>query len=162
MKVRNIMSVAFVLTAALWFVAPVTRADEWNESSQITFSQPVQIPGNTVLPAGSYWFKIANPTTSRDIVNIFDVNRRPIASVIADSTDEAKPSDSTVLTFAQRSPDQPVILLKWYYPGDTIGHEFLYSGAIGQAIAERAVKIETVTGRPSPEAAPKSASNIRY
>jgi hypothetical protein len=162
MKVRNIMIIVFALVMVLWFVAPVTRASEWDESSQITFSQPVQIPGNTVLPAGTYWFEIANSATDRNIVQIFDVNLRPIASVIARSTQMDQPSDDTVLTFAQRSPDQPVLLLKWFYPDNTIGHEFVYSGAIGQAIADQAVKIETVVAHPSPEAAPNSASITSY
>src|ERR1700675_1565717 len=44
---------------AFLVVLPAVHADEWNQATLITFSQPVQIPGR-VLPAGTYLFELVN------------------------------------------------------------------------------------------------------
>jgi hypothetical protein len=31
-----------------------------------------------------------------------------------------------VVIMAQQGPGRPEALLKWFYPGNTIGHEFIY------------------------------------
>ena len=55
---------------------PLVKADEWNKETKVTFSAPVQIPGQ-VLQAGSYVFKLADNQADRHIVQIFneDQNR---------------------------------------------------------------------------------------
>ena len=145
MKARKIIAVVFAFALALWVAAPAARASERDQASQMTFSQAVQIPGNTVLPAGTYWFVLMDTAANRNVVQVFDVNWEPITTVIANSTEVSQPSDKTVLTFAQRSSDQPLLLLKWYYPGNSIGHEFVYSGAL----AEQTVRTVTVIGQPA-------------
>jgi hypothetical protein len=35
--------------------------------------------------------------------------------------------DKTIVTFAEREPMQPKILVSWFYPGESTGHEFVYS-----------------------------------
>lgn len=145
MTIRKITNVVAALALALCFTAPVTRASQRDEATQLTFSQDVQIPGNTVLPAGTYWFVLGNPTADRNIVQVFDLDWRPVTTVIANSTEMSRPSDNTLLTFGQRSSNQPPLLLKWYYPGNTIGHEFAYSGAE----AEQTTNIVTVMAQPA-------------
>ena len=49
---RNI-SIAFCLGFLAALLAPRVQADEWNKKTDVTFSQPVEIPG-MVLPAGKY------------------------------------------------------------------------------------------------------------
>lgn len=144
MKVRKIIGVAFAFVLALWIAAPGARASERDQASQLTFSQSVQLPGNTVLPAGTYWFVLADSAANHNIVHVFDANWEPVATVLTNSTQIPNPTDHTRLTFAERSSNQPVLLLKWYYPGDPIGHEFVYSGAL----AEQTVRTVTVVGQP--------------
>jgi hypothetical protein len=50
--------------------AQSARADEWNQETILTFSQPVEIPGQ-ILPAGRYWFILADSFSNRHIVRIF-------------------------------------------------------------------------------------------
>src|ERR1700756_530851 len=59
MRNRTLINAAIglVLLGAL-FVRNV-RADEWDKKTIVSFSAPVQIPG-TVLPAGTYVFKVAD------------------------------------------------------------------------------------------------------
>src|SRR5579864_2281646 len=126
MKARKAFSTVFEFVLALGDLVPAIRASERDQATQLTFTQPVQIPGNVVLPPGTYWFTIAESPSNRNIVRVFDINWQPITTTIAASTEHARPSDNTLLTFAERSADQPYVLLKWYYPGNTTGHEFVY------------------------------------
>ncbi len=53
---------SLVLASAL--TAGRTRAGDWDQSIKVNFSGPVQVPGH-VLPAGTYWFELANTTTGK-------------------------------------------------------------------------------------------------
>jgi len=51
MNTRKAISILGLLLAFA-IILPAARADEYDQASQLTFSQPVQIPGH-VLPAGT-------------------------------------------------------------------------------------------------------------
>jgi hypothetical protein len=106
-----------------------------NESTKITFSAPVQIPGK-VLPAGTYMFQLADPNDSQDLVRIFSADGRVLQATLQTvSTDRAEPTRDTTITLAEAESGQPEMLVKWFYPGRLTGHEFMYPRQQEQAIA---------------------------
>jgi hypothetical protein len=128
MRVRGMLGIFFGAALVWGMLAPRARADEWNQMTELTFSQPVQIPGHEVLPAGSYWFVLMNSPAERNIVQIYSSNwRHEYASLLTEPTIRRNATVDTVVQFAERPHDQPEALLKWYYPGRFTGHEFLYS-----------------------------------
>jgi hypothetical protein len=64
--VRNLASVLFPL--AFLRLLPAARADQSNQDTEVTLSQPVQIPG-PVLPAGTVGAAGMIPLKSQQIVN---------------------------------------------------------------------------------------------
>ena len=56
---------------------PSARADEWNKKTIVTFSGPVEIPGQVLQP-GSYVFKLADSQSDRNIVQVFNKGRNHI------------------------------------------------------------------------------------
>jgi hypothetical protein len=76
--VRSFVTVTFLL--AFLIVLPVGCANEWNQATLFTFSQPVQIPGH-VLPAGTYLFEIINDF-NHEIVRISNGDRTNVIAVI--------------------------------------------------------------------------------
>jgi hypothetical protein len=150
MKARKALNIIFATVVALGILAPATWASERDQATQLTFSQSVQIPGNIVLQPGTYWFTVADLPSNRNIVRVFDINWQPITTAIAATTEHPWRNDNTQLTFAQRSADQPSVLLKWYYPGRTVGHEFIYSGNEGRALSEETTDVVTVFADPAP------------
>src|SRR5262252_5304593 len=44
-------------------------ADEWNLRTILTLDEAMRVPGATLTP-GTYVFELADPNTSRDVVNI--------------------------------------------------------------------------------------------
>jgi hypothetical protein len=118
----------FVVGLALGFLAtlPAARASEEDQATKLTFSQSVQLPGR-VLPAGTYWF-LMKPAADAKIVRIFSSDKSILyASLQTVSAEHLQPVEKTEITFAARGVMQPEAIVTWFYPGRSIGHEFIYS-----------------------------------
>src|SRR5580700_5023792 len=90
------------LALAFLTIMPVARADEWNQASRLTFNQAVQIPGR-VLPAGTYWFVLANTASNRNVVQIFSADRSTLyGTILTVSASRLEPTDHTAITFAKQ------------------------------------------------------------
>ena len=117
-----------LLGFGLLAAVPAARADDANQATQFTFNRPVEIPGNAVLPAGTYWFVVPNNVDSANVVLIFNADRTQLyATVETIPTTRLTTSDDSELRFAEQSSRQPVALMGWFYPDRLTGHEFLYS-----------------------------------
>jgi LPXTG-motif cell wall-anchored protein len=102
------------------------RADEWNKKTVLTFSQPFEIPG-MVLPAGIYTFELADTMADRHIVRIFNADRSEvIATVMTIPNTRLTPTSETVIKFREMPAGSPEAIRAWFYPGNTIGQEFVY------------------------------------
>jgi hypothetical protein len=122
----------------------MAHADEANEQTKITFSQPIQIPGQA-LPAGTYIFQRANPNSDLNLVQIFNADRSVLyATLQTVSAERMEPTGDTTITLANLETGQPAVLVKWFYPGRTTGHEFVYPKEQEQEIAQ--AKQETFVG----------------
>jgi len=121
---------------AFLILLPSARAAEYDQATKLTFNRQVQIPGR-VLPAGTYWFVLADSPASRDIVEVFNADRTELyATVFTNTVETPKASDETTLTFADRDQMEPETILSWFYPGRTSGHQFVYSHAEEQKLAQ--------------------------
>jgi len=127
--------------------APSVKADDWNQKTEITFSQPVETPGVhmqgwAVLPAGTYVFKLLNSPSDRNIVQIFNQDETVVyATVLAIPNYRLRATGKTVMTFRETPPGQPNVLRAWFYPGKNFGAEFVYP-------KERAIELAKVTNAP--------------
>lgn len=137
-------------------LSPAAKADDWNRKTEITFSNPVEIPGVHlagwgVLPAGTYTFKILDSQSDRHIVQIFNKDETVIyATILAIPNFRLKATDKTVMTFSERPAGQPEALRAWFYPGRNWGEEFVYpkSKAIELAKAANAPVLFTPAEMP--------------
>jgi len=125
MKTNKGYFVIGLIIASVLFFEVAAHADEWDLTTKLTFSEPIQIPGK-VLPAGTYLFKLAN-TNDRHMVQVFNSNGMVLyATLMAIPTERPNPSGESVITFAEQGAGKPDALLKWFYPGRTTGNEFIY------------------------------------
>lgn len=143
------MSVLRAVTASVFclgllgvVVAPEAKADAWNRKTVITFSGPVEIPGVhltgwSVLPAGTYVFKMLDSQSNRHIVQIFNKDETTIyATILAVPNYRLRATDKTVITFSERPAGDPEALRAWFYPGTNWGEEFVYPKAKAIALAK--------------------------
>jgi hypothetical protein len=132
--VKSFSTVVFLL--AFLIVLPSARADQSDQATKVTFSQPVQLPGR-VLPAGTYWFVLPENATEHNQVRVFNADRTMLyAAFFTINAERPKPSEHTVFTFAERSSAQPEAIVKWFYPGETTGHQFLYPKQLEKELAK--------------------------
>ncbi len=124
MKTLRIM-MATAAIAALYTFSPVAaHAQAWNQKTRLTFNEPVEVP-NLVLPAGTYVFKRLG--SDPNVVQISNADETHVfATLITTSDLRDHVSDETVVTFEERSSGAPKAVKEWFYPGDTLGYEFLY------------------------------------
>lgn len=126
---------ALGLALASLVVLPGTHASEMDQATKLTFRQSVKIPGR-VLPAGTYWF-VVGPTSDSHIVRITSPDQLTVyATLQTISSEHRNPSERTEITLATRGSMQPEAIVTWFYPGRTIGHEFVYSKQDQKEIAQ--------------------------
>ncbi len=144
MNTRNAIGILGLLLAFA-IILPVTHAAERDQATKLTFNQSIQIPGR-VLPAGTYWFILADSTSNRNIIHIFNSDRSMLyATVNTITAERLQSTDHSAITFAERDSTQPSAIVTWFYPGRTIGHEFVYSKSEEHELA-RARHQTVVTG----------------
>ena len=126
--------IAFVLTAVL-FAEVALHADEADESMKLTFSKPVEIPGQ-ILPAGTYLFKLVD-LNDLNLVQVFNSDgTRLYATLQTVSAERMDPAGDTLITLEEQSNGRPEALVKWFYPGSTSGHQFVYPKQQEQQLAQ--------------------------
>jgi hypothetical protein len=153
MSNHKLFAVALFLTLAFSIAAPSVRADERNQKTKLTFTEAVEIPGE-VLPAGTYWFILFNNDSQRNLVQVFSADWSVLYATMQTVPREIQQSNSeTTLTFAERPASEPQAILTWFYPYETIGHEFIYSKSEEQELSrDRHQQVAVEAGGTSPHA----------
>jgi hypothetical protein len=136
MKINKGYIIAGLVIAFSLFFELAAHADEVDQATTISFSEPIQIPGR-VLPAGSYLFMLANSESDRNIVQVFNADRTVLyATLQTAATQRPEPADHTVIALAEQGAGKPDALLKWFYPGHETGNEFLYPRQMEKELAQ--------------------------
>jgi hypothetical protein len=137
MKIVRIILATFAVLMIVAAFVPGARADtSFNKRTVVTFTQPVEIPGQ-VLPAGTYTIELYESFANRHIVRIFNADRsKLIATVLAIPNLRLTPTEDTVMKFTERAGNSPDALKAWFYPGDGFGQEFVYPKARAAELAQ--------------------------
>lgn len=143
------------LVVVAFMVAPIVRADGWDKETVVTFTEPVEVPGQ-VLPAGTYVFKLAENPTDRLIVQIFTADQQKLLTTILAIPDyRSDRTDKPVFSFDERPLGEPEAVRTWFYPGDEYGVEFVYP----KSTTQLAVNSEPIAPEaPAAETAPPPSS----
>ncbi len=136
MKTLSMLIAFFGLALLVSTCLPLAHADEWDKTTKMTFTEPVQVPG-TVLPAGTYVFRLQDSSSDRHIVQIFNEDHTHlITTILAINDVRLEPTDKTVISYQERPSNQPVALRAWFYPGDNSGQEFVYPKSQAQLLSQ--------------------------
>ena len=143
MKLRKALSI-LGLMLTLTIMLPMVHADDWNQTTRFTFSQPVQIPGR-VLPAGTYRFQLAD-SNHRHLVQIFREDQTLVATLYSVPRVRDGRGLDAAITLANRGATQPQAIVSWFFVGETQGHQLLYPRQENQELA-RATQTTFVSGK---------------
>ncbi|HTT22119.1 MAG TPA: hypothetical protein VMG82_24535 [Candidatus Sulfotelmatobacter sp.] len=120
---KSFIAIGMIVAFSLFFEL-AAHADEADQTTEITFNQPIQVPGQ-VLPAGTYLFKLADDD-NLNLVQIFSQDRMHLYATLQTIPAETRQApDYTTVTLAQQEAG-PDLLRQWFYPGNNTGHEFIY------------------------------------
>src|SRR5690349_24835425 len=124
--VKNFAS-ATVLVVLVGAMASGANAFTSDKRTYFTFNQPVALPG-VMLPAGTYMFRIANPDTSRNVIEVSNKQGTEhfamLNTVQAQRRDAPKDSE---LRFLETAAGAPPAVGTYWYMGETTGYEFIYT-----------------------------------
>lgn len=129
---------AGLLALGVATLPPRARADEWNQKTVMTFSGPVEIPGQ-VLTAGTYVFKLMDSESDRNIIEVFNKRENHLYGIflaIPDYRLKLPGNGKPIITFEERAAGAPEAVKAWFYPGDNYGHEFVYPKVKAMELAQ--------------------------
>jgi hypothetical protein len=124
-----------------------------NQDTFFTFSQDVELPNKT-LPAGKYLFQLADSPSNRHVVKVMSADRKEIhATLLAiPYYSNERPSDEPQVRFMETpaagtngtngtngtaAAAGTNAIKIWFYPGRSVGHEFIYPRSQATRIASR-------------------------
>jgi hypothetical protein len=136
----GIAALCFILIASV--MAPVSKAQNGDRKTIVTFTEPIEIPGNVILPAGTYFFKLLNQDSGRWVVQIFDEHQtKTFATLITIEDFRYHPTNQPVMNFTEREAGAPPAIKEWFFPGEKQGRAFVYG-------KKRAIELAKVTNEP--------------
>jgi hypothetical protein len=113
------------------------NAQTLDSRTEFTFNNPVELPGVT-LPPGTYIFRFADATSSRKVMQVLakDSTNQTYGLFLTINAQRPKPSDDAELRFMETPAGTPQAIKTWWYPGNTIGREFIYPKAQARRLAQ--------------------------
>jgi len=119
--------VAFLTLAVLTLsITGRAEAQPADYRTYFTFSAPVTLPGMT-LPAGKYIFRLADPDSSRKVINVLSGDgKRSLAMLHTIPNQAMKAPKDAEIRFMETSAQVPPPVKTWWYAGKAIGYEFIY------------------------------------
>jgi len=152
MNTTSTKAILFAGLAFLGGMASRALADEWDQKTIFTFSDPVEIPGQ-VLPAGTYVFKLADSRSDRNIVQVYSKDEKQLHGTFLAVPDmRLRAAGKPIITFDEAPAGSPEAVKAWFYPGLNYGHQFVYP-------KPRAVALAKANNTPVPSMPAELAAN---
>ena len=117
-----------------------STAQTLDKRTLFTFSGPVSMPGVT-LPAGKYLFRLANPDSGRNVVQVLNADgTRPYGMFFAMRAERFEPASTPEVRFMETAAGMPAAIKTWWYPGERSGYEFVYPKEQARRLAQGAIQ----------------------
>ena len=131
---RAIVSVCLFAVLALTSIP--ANAQTSDNLTYFTFSQPVTLPGVT-LPPGMYVFRIVDNNTSRRVIQVQDAAGRQYGLMWSVPIRAEEVPGEPHVRFIEGLEGTVPAVRAWWYPGNSIGYEFVYPREQAIRLAER-------------------------
>jgi hypothetical protein len=136
-RTKLLLAGAFVAAVALTSGTAAAQGPA-DQRTYFTFSAPFELPGGKTLPAGKYTFRIVDSPSNRHIVQIMSEDGKQVHStILAIPAQRQDPPSEPEVRFMEAAANMPPAIRTWWYPGRTIGHEFIYPKDQARRLAAR-------------------------
>src|ERR1051325_7576194 len=159
MRSQKALRAILALSLGATLYASTAQAQPENKRTFFTFSGPVALPGVT-LPAGRYVFKIVDTTTTCKVIQVLsDDEKKPFAMATTIPDQRRDPAKDATVSFYETPAGTPAAVKSWWYPGESIGYQFIYPRAQARQIAQTTHKaVLTTKGNSSKTEETKTAA----
>jgi LPXTG-motif cell wall-anchored protein len=147
--------------ATLALLAPgLASAQPADKRTFFTFSGAVEMPG-VALPAGQYEFRIANPDTSRNVIQVRSRDgKKSFGLFLTHNSERVTASDDAEVRFLEAGAGTPPAIRTWWYPGERTGYEFVYPKQQARRIAQRSRQAVLTTRKETATAQETSGAEL--
>lgn len=137
---KRLMTSAFAAAAMFTTLSAVpahAQGGPMDARTEFTFNRPVELPGVT-LPPGTYVFRFVDATTGRKVMQVQakDASNKTYGMFLTINAERPRPSDDAELRFLETPAGAPAAVKTWWYPGNTIGREFIYPKSQARRLAQ--------------------------
>ena len=134
---KSLISSACAVVVLAGLAASPANAQPIDSRTEFTFNRPVEMPGVT-LPPGTYVFRFVDATSGRNVMQVQakDSTNKNYGLFMTISAQRPKASDDAELRFLETPAGQPAAVKTWWYPGRTIGREFIYPKSQARRLAK--------------------------
>lgn len=102
--------------------APQAAAAQ-DRAATVEFTTITRLPGITLQP-GKYVFRLGEPVTKQNVVEVYSADgTKKIATLL--TVDYAAPAAGNSTVVFEKT--NPPVVRAWYFPGETVGREFVYT-----------------------------------
>jgi hypothetical protein len=113
------------LTVVTLGAAPL-HGETMDKLTYLTFSRSVQIPG-AKLDAGTYRFRLTNPNTDRNVMQVLSRDGGTVYSMFLTMPDSrTRLTDQSTVTFLETPAGVPPAVKSLFYGGEHSGYAFVY------------------------------------
>jgi hypothetical protein len=148
-----------IALVALFTVLPAS-AQTFDERVFFTFSAPVELPG-VVLPQGKYIFRLADPTTTRNVVQVLSGDGMKSHGIFFTvGADRLDPAPKPEIRFMETAPGTPPAIRAYWNGGETRGHEFIYPKEQARRLAKTSKEPVLTTAAQTTTTEQTNTSNI--
>jgi outer membrane biosynthesis protein TonB len=156
-RLRSALVALSGITIAFGFAALRGQADEWNKKTVLTINQPMQIR-ETLLQPGQYVLMLADSSSDRHIVQIFNADQSHlINTVMAVPAERLQPTGKSRFVMWETPAGSAAALKQWYYPGDNFGQEFPYPKNLTVIAQNTSTTYTPPPPAPAPQEQPQAA-----
>jgi LPXTG-motif cell wall-anchored protein len=135
---RRVVFLACSVALLACVMAKPSTAQTLDKRTLFSFSGPVSMPGVT-LPAGKYLFRLANPDSGRNVVQVFNADgTKPYGMFFAIRAERFEPASTAEVRFMETAAGMPSAIKTWWYPGERSGYEFVYPKEQARRLAQGA------------------------
>jgi hypothetical protein len=127
---------SIVMAGSMAVAAAPVRAETVDKLTYLTFSGRVQVPGAKLDP-GTYRFRLANDTTSRNVIQVLSHDGRSVYAMFHTIPDmRMNVTNESTVTFRETPAGVPPAVKTLFYGGEHSGYEFVYPKGGPDLLAE--------------------------
>jgi hypothetical protein len=129
-----------------------------DDRTEFTFNSPVELPGVT-LPPGTYVFHFVDANNQKKVMQVAEKStNKTYGMFMTINAIRPKASDDAELRFLETPAGKPAAVKTWWYPGNTIGREFIYPKSQARRLAA-ATNTNVLASKSDAETAPAATAS---